>query len=258
MNKRTSNYVQTEFGGKSIVTEGFQWLLNLAKNDPKKKSALLAVPILSNLDYDITSVLGKILVKKLVAGNRITLNSILELSLLIERRPLYSWNGPILAIFPSKKLLDIIDRMSNVTDVLVIPWLLKNVQDWIDTWSAIPLGSTVSSKPLLNIDPILEVALESLTRRVNLSTGVTNQSDRDAAISLFRILYEDGIPFDPENVRKWLVTIGRWNPKDADEVQKIASGVIAGKQFRVKIFGWNNNILESWKERAKNKMGGGV
>lgn len=257
--RRSSLYIKSNGPNKSVIAKGFAWLLELGNNDVNKRSALLAVPVKSNLRGVISSVIGGAVVKRLEKGEKVTINSTVQVSLLTERETIYSWDGPILAIYPTKKLLDKIDGLPGATDVLVIPWTLKEVQYWIDTWSAIELGGAPQiniSKPFSN--PVVETALESLTHRVNLSTGITHPSDRSAAIELFKILRDAGIPYDPNEVRAWLVAQGGWNPKHADDVKKIAIDILARKRLKDGRGSWNEKILDIWKEDAKKKQNGGV
>ena len=51
----------------------------------------------------------------------------IELSLLFLRmRSSRLISGPVLAFYPNKAMLDMIDDMGSVSDVLVIPWLPVN------------------------------------------------------------------------------------------------------------------------------------
>lgn len=252
MKAQCSSIYLNESPNKSAIVKGFSWLIELGNNNVNKRSALLAVPVKSNLQGDIISVIGDTAEKRLRKGEMVTVKSTVQLSLLTERQTIYSWNGPILAIYPTKKLLDKIDGLKEVTDVLVIPWTLEEVQYWIDTWSAIELGTTpkaTTSKIISN--PIVEAALKSLTHRVNLSTGIIHPSDRSATIGLFRHLHNAGISYDPTEVRAWLLSQGGWNPKGADDVMKIAVDILTGKRLHGGHDSWGDNILEIWEDNAK-------
>jgi hypothetical protein len=256
--QRSSIYIHFQPGEyHQAITKGFAWLIELAKSDTGKSSALLAVPAQSTLRGDISSVIGDKAVTSLTRGHTVTLNNLVKVSLLTERIVLYSWNGPVLAIYPTKRLLDKVDSVTGVTDVLVIPLTIQEVQYWIDTWAATELGATpqvATRKPFSN--PIVETALEALTERVNLSTGILHPLDRAAAVDLFRILRDNGIPYDPEEIRAWLVSQGGWRPSDADDVKKIAEAILARKALRGQRRVWSDNILEILEQRAKKKQAG--
>jgi len=253
--ERSSMYIHFQPGEyQQAITKGITWLMQLAKSDANKRSALLAVPTLSNLRGDISSVIGDKAVTTFNKGQTVLLNNLLEVSLMTERKALYSWNGPILAIYPTKKLLDQIDSLPGVTDVLVIPWNIQEVEYWIDTWAATELGAApqvTTRKPFSN--PIVEAALEALTERVNLSTGILHPLDRAVAVDLFRILRDNGIPYDPGEIRVWLVSQGGWRPSDADDVKKLAEAILARKALKGQRRAWSDDILEIFEQRTKKK-----
>lgn len=255
MNEQRSSLYINEKLNEDAIKKGLSWLIELNNQDANKSSALLAVPQISNLKGEISAVLGDPTVKILTKSEKITFNSTVQISLLTERKDIYSWDGPILAIHPTKELLDKIDGLNGVTDVLVIPWTFDEVQYWIDAWSATELGAApkkIPSKIVLN--PLVEVALESLTIRVNLSTGITHPSDRSATIGLFRILNNAGISYNPDKIRAWLVSQQRWTPKGADDVKKVAADILSGKRLKGGTDSWTDNILETWKEYAEKKI----
>jgi hypothetical protein len=258
--QRSSLYIKTEGVNEQAIAKGLAWLVALGNNDVNKRSALLAVPLKANLQDAISSVMRETNVKRLGKGEKVTIsNSNVQISLLTERKTIYSWDGPILVIYPTKRLLDKIDGLTEVTDVLVIPWTLEEVQFWVDTWSAIELGANPqakTAKPFSN--PIVEAALENLTRRVNLSTGITHPRDRSLTIELFKILRDNEISYNPDEVRAWLVLHG-WNPEDADNVKQVAIDVLARKRLRSDGQSrWRKDILEIWKEGAKKKQSGDI
>lgn len=256
--ERSSIYIHFQPGEyHQTIIKGVAWLIQLAKSDASKSSALLAVPVHSTLRGDISSVIGDKAVTSFNKGNTVMLNNLVKVSLLTERTVQYSWNGPVLAIYPTKRLLDKIDSLTGVTDVLVIPWTIQEVQYWIDTWVATELSAApqvATKKPFSN--PIVEAALEVLTERVNLSTGSLHPLDRTAAVDLFRILRDNGIPYDPKEVRAWLVSQGGWRPSDADDVKKVAEAILARKALRGQRRAWSDNILEILEQRAKKRQAG--
>jgi hypothetical protein len=246
---RTSLYVKSEGPKSDAMKRGFGWLLGLAQNE-NKKSGLLAIPVLDNLQGVIAEVLGDNAVKSLRQGNSINLNSIVSVSIITERKDVFNHQGPVLAAYPNKKLLDKIDNMRGVSDVLVIPWSLQQVQYWIETWQAVELGATENSQTATTFsDPVVEEALKNLTSRVNLSTGIGHPMDKAATVDLFRKLKAAKITYDPSEVRGWLVRHG-WESDDADAVKDIAEKIQQGRSVRAAQGGWADDIVSIWRERA--------
>lgn len=64
-------------------------------------------------------------------------------------------------------------------------------------------------------------------------------------------MHNEGINFDPDAVRAWLVAEKHWDPDDADDVKEIAEGVQAGKRFQYESGRLSNDIVEQWKEQAE-------
>ncbi len=111
----------------------------------------------------------------------------------------------------------------------------------------------------LNLDPIVQVALKNLTESVNLS--MLHPLDRDRVIRSFRVFRHAGIPFDPDEVRAWLVRTGVWSPEYGDYVRKVAADIQAGKRLRGGRISKRNagDVLNRWKEQAERmaEQGGG-
>lgn len=252
--KRVAVYIKSQGPNPQAIKDGLRWLDSVC-TITNKCNGLLAFLGKEQSQRVMSEVLGEHEAKTLAKNGSIKLpNSAVELSLMTLRDKPYNWNGPVLVVYPSKELLDMIDSLFDVTHVLVIPWTLEEMQYWINTWGAYELGTqpTKSKKELVS-NPVVEEALISLTARVNVSTGISHPLDRASAIDLFRRLKATGEHFDPEEVRAWLVAEGNWKPKYADEVAEVARGVIEGKRFRETRSRWKEDIVEIWREEAKKK-----
>ena len=243
--KRSSYYIESHGPSSTAIGAGLAWL-----NQSGSKSTLVAVNGLAVLD-SLTPVTSDAFVKTLKKDKSARLNTNLVVSLLTEKETRYSWDGPLLALYPSPKLLDKIDGITGVTSVLVVPWLATEVEPWIKTWSALPLGSTQNVKaPSYDMDRVLISALRNLTERVNLSTGIGHPLDRSAAIWMFRILRNGGVKYDPAAVKAWLMSEGKWTPAGANAVQKVAADILAGKGLHAGQQAWAADILKQWKGEA--------
>ena len=63
-----------------------------------------------------------------------------------------------------------------------------------------------------------------LSKRINLSTGLGHASDFDAAISMFKLLREQGYDWSGDEVRDW-ARGGGWDPEDVAELGTVADVV---------------------------------
>jgi len=254
MQKRTSSYLEVNGNGLQDIVSGFAWLIKLAQTDLSKRSALLAIPLLKMLEVDIAPILGRQAVAGLASGNEYRIETLLTLTVMTERKPRReTWPGPILAVYPTRKLLDIIDGMSEVTDLLVVTRKVWAIQYWINTWRVAPLGASPLPPARQGVSRVLAAALKTLTLRCKTSTEPAGPFDRAAVVSLFETLRRRGFAFDPVEVRAWLVAEGGWKPVEADEVREIAAGVLAGKRFRIDRYEWSDHILEAWQAEARRE-----
>ncbi len=237
------------------IKKAFYWLLDTAVREGRER-AYLAAPTLHNLDGAISEALGEDLVKLLQRDKSITVTlegASLNLDLLTERIDSDSIHkGPALVFYPNARLLEKMDDHYGITDVLVVPWIMQDIQEWIETWNAQELGMEHRQvdEPAFS-DPVVEAALKSLTIRVNLSTGLGHPSDRDAAIWLFRNLKRENIRYNPIEIKGWLVRHG-WRTRHANKVKEVAEKIQNGKRLRTyhKSDVWVENIIEIWREDA--------
>jgi hypothetical protein len=82
------------------------------------------------------------------------------------------------------------------------------------------------------MDPRVMAQLECLMELINKSTGITNSFDYNHAVEMFEKFRAEAIPFDPEQIRVWLVTTGGLQPNDAKAVAAMASKFAGGKKVK--------------------------
>ena len=251
MNSRSSSYIQVKENGLQEIITGFAWLIKLAQGDSLKRSALLALPDLKTLEENVTLVLGNGAISGLEAGLEVNVDAILKLTLMTERNPRASWAGPALVIYPSRKLLEMIDRMSGITDILVVSSKIWSIQDWIETWRIAPLGFSPLPPARSAMSPILVAALKTLTPKGNEPAGIAHDASRAAAVSLFESLHHGGFVVNPKQIRKWLVAKGGWQGANADEIQEIAERVVAGKHLKAQRNTWSEGIFQIWRAEER-------
>lgn len=247
---RNSEFINSEGPNEEALEQGLVWLKELGDNYADKQNALLAVNTKSQLEGVFSSVVGEQVAKEVNNKNPVTLGDV-KIELMTQRIDPKDWNGgPILALYPDKDLLDKIDSLHGVTDILVIPWLRDEVEFWIQTWGASELnGNTSGDKPSFD-EPIVRQAVDTLDGLVNTSTGITHPLDRSKCVEIFEILYTERYDYDPMTVRAWLVTERGWDPGDADDVEEIAEGVQAGKNFQTERGGLADDIVDQWKQEV--------
>lgn len=255
MTKSRKLYISSNGPEAEPVKKGFFWLLETAVR-AGSDGAYLVTLSLGNLEGAISEALGEDLVKLLERDKSVTVvleGASVNLDLLTERIDSGSIHkGPALVIYPNAKMLERVDDHDEITDVLVVPWIMEDIQEWIETWNAQELGMEHKQvdEPAFS-DPVVEAALKSLTIRVNLSTGLGHPSDRDTAIWLFRNLKRENIRYNPIEIKGWLVRHG-WSARHANKVKEVAEKIQNGKRLRTyhEDDMWIENIVEIWREEA--------
>jgi len=259
---RESFFINSHGPDKPAIERGLKWLFNICMGKTCEGRGLVAVPQKSNISEGVVSeVLGEKVSKVLAKDDKVFMPigpPGFELHLMTKRKEVRNWEGPVLAIYPDEDLLNKLDAVNGVTEVLVIPWLKEEAEDWIETWSAKELDDTSradessrETKPAIS-NPVVEEALRSLTIVVNVSTGISHPYDRGRTIDMFEKLKEAGEPYDLKEVRNWLIRKG-WEPRHADDVVEIGKKVLEGKRPR-KERSWKADIVDDWRKSAKSKQ----
>ncbi len=143
----------------------------------------------------------------------------------------YSWNGPVLMVYPNAKMLNRVADIGDVTAEIVVPWIgNKDIVDWTAAWSPQRLGAAIASPTIEPPSPAVIAALRWLSSFVNTNNGLSTKTDRDETIQVFETL----LAYDKleiRSVKAWLMTEGRWPGEIADEACAIIQDLIAGKRL---------------------------
>ncbi|MHB8589795.1 MAG: hypothetical protein ACYDA0_13240 [Candidatus Dormibacteraceae bacterium] len=162
--------------------------------------------------------------------------------------------GAVLAVWADDKVLSRIDDDYQVTAVCAVLDSLTNAPLWLKARQPTEIGGSGSVlPPVVNLDPIARVALEQLTRHVNLGTGLTHPSDRGYAIETVRALHAGRKKLTPDDAHAWATQHG-WRPDGANELRDLVIGVAAGKRYQHR--GGTlpaSELLAMWEREAANE-----
>lgn len=251
---RPSFYVESEGARPAGVEQGLAWLLSTSITQ-KAAAAWIVAPVKDNLRGNLASHLTQGAEDALLKGNAVSFGPTrTQLQVVTERGLHYRGpGGPILAIYPTAKLLTRLDELPDVTTLAVVPWSRKEVSPWIMKWHAQEVqgkeaGTTSSSQ----LSSVVEAALHTLTHSVNLSTGLRHPNDRTKAIWIFRILRDGGEAIDFAALPSCLVQ-NNWRSSDADEVAQLARDIYSGKRHQAGRCPWRADILQTWRAEAQEK-----
>jgi hypothetical protein len=224
----------------------------------QNKEGVIAFPAKPSPHIDLVNIVGESFIKILNKDGKIYLKDIgSTIHLMTEKkRVMGSPKGPLCAMYPTKRLLDIIDDLYYPTEVIVISWLNHEIEEWVATWGAENILDSIS-KPSVDssIDnPILEAALNTIKICINTSTGISNPHDKATVIQVFKELKRHGIPYESTKIKGWMKTVGGVDSKGANDIAEIAQGILDGRHYqagRMKML--KSNIFQQWLEDVKKR-----
>jgi hypothetical protein len=159
----------------------------------------------------------------------------------------------VLAAWPDPQTLRTLDGLPNVNALCVVPWVEQDVAIWLSARQPTDLLGKAQQRPAPRLDPVIEVALEHLTNRVNLSTGITHPSDRDAAVLTFQALRKGRYSATEAELEAWALAHD-WTPDGARDLSQRGAKILAGGRAAVKYGGaLRADALKQWKAEAAKR-----
>ena len=98
------------------------------------------------------------------------------------------------------------------------------------------------------------MAIKSFAAFANRSTGISHASDKRCAIDVFEILKRNNEPYDPDEIKSWLILKADWKPKFADDVADVARKIQNGKTVRSieREPSFKPGIIETWRKDVED------
>jgi hypothetical protein len=162
--------------------------------------------------------------------------------------------GAVLVVWADDKVLGRIDDDYQVKAVCAVLDSLTHAPLWLKARQPTEIGgSDTALPPAVDLDPVARIALEHLTRSVNLSTGLIHPSDRSHALAVVETLHGGGRKLSPDDAHAWATQHG-WRSDGADDLRKLVAGVAAGKAFRQDgPYHSSSEMLAMWEGEAAKK-----
>lgn len=235
------------------IKRGLALLTKLCENLDSSTNAILLIPTKRNIQgTTLETALGTKISKALLKGESVRLPSGGNLRLETERTFRDTWTSDIIfGVYVTKKMFNQIDSAKNASAIIIVPFIMKDVVEWRRTWNPKVLGESQDTPEVLIKNPVVEEALKMLTHSVNLSTGLSHPSDKEAAVELFLILYKNKELYNPDSIRAWALRNG-WTPKGADQLRSVAQAILDRRPIRRNRYPhWRSDIIEVLREDAK-------
>jgi len=157
-------------------------------------------------------------------------------------------NAVVIAYYAEDQMLEWLDGISGLAGIVAVPDLAGNVDGWIERWNPeIPGKAATAPAPLIS-DPVVEKALMSLSRWINLANGVLNPRDENYADEVLRILRAKGHALDPGKIKSWAIR-NSWKPGAAAKLANLAQR-IGGLKTKPSLAKFHNvqARYESWSK----------
>ncbi len=227
---------------RNALSDGFNKVLELCISI-SHNVVILHLPTKNHI-RQLSILLGQTTIRELSKDNYSNWNNI-TFNLNTERLDISEGTEDIvLSLYPTSRMRDNLNNLRRARAIVIVPWIDKERDEWIRTWNPEIIGGAQENVGPIELDPRLERALVALTSMINLSTGLTYSSDRESAIQLLRILHQNRIQLNPNDMRIWDLQNG-WSSGGANQLRDFAQGILEGRRYRTSgISIWNDNYIQ--------------
>jgi hypothetical protein len=162
-------------------------------------------------------------------------------------------DGPILAVWPRDEVLAEIERWHRPSALCVVPWNLALIEKWRRARQPIDLLGQAEPAPKPTItDPVVAVAMESVSRFINTNNELAQQEDKAAAVDALQKLHRAGYPIDPVELEVWALADG-WGGRGAARLREFAEKIREGRSLRIQGFSWKSDAADLWRQEAERR-----
>lgn len=232
------------------VRDGIGWLASAARSAGTNRGAIF-VNTLGQVE-SLGRVIGDQAAKEFAKNKKLTASGV-TIDLLTERGlPMSYTSGPVLGVWVDSKDMDKVEKL-NPSAICAIPWSREDLAGWKADRNPTDLrtGQAGGSDQTIS-NPVVEAAMQSLTIRVNLSSGLGHPSDKAATVQMFRALKKAG-DYNPEEIRAYAVRHG-WRPDHARQLAEKGRAILDGKAIQGgKVAAWSPDAVKIWREDAAKK-----
>lgn len=222
--------------------------------DPTMRQICLLVATHRQLEgTKLGAVLGNSRCKQLRQGESVAFGSTsnLVLATLRSNRMLHQADA-VIAVYADDALLREAESAPRSRLIIAASWVDEQCEQWRRAWNPEIPGQEAQPAQVLVSNPVVRAALNTLTGRINLGSGLLHPSDNHAAKEMLVILHDAGEWESPANMEAWALRRG-WTPDGALALYTLAERVQSGSRFNLgRQSVWTANILSRWRERTTN------
>jgi hypothetical protein len=248
--KRTRYYFATEANDDAAYKEAIMLASRISNGNPEFSKIILLALTKDNVGW-LERIFGDAFTKKLFQGATVQGCSV---PLKIETRKTYRGNHSSQDIvitmgMDSDDVMKLEDQFG-VGVIIAIPWLKEGLSRWIDTWGPIEARSNSKASTYPELACIVKTAFASLSKSINLSTGIHNPFDEELAKTYIRVLHKY-VGLNGEQVVGYLVRELHWQTTHAEEVKGLIDKLNSGKTFKGGEKTGLQNYYNRWKAQCE-------
>ncbi len=156
----------------------------------------------------------------------------------------------IIVAYAEDRILDFADGIDHPAGIIAIPDLAGSANSWKERWNPLVHGEKRGEAVAIVEDKVTVSALKTLSKVINLSTGLSHPQDKKMADEILRILRAKGHAIEPEKFRSWAIRNG-WKPDSAQQLADVAMKIakLKNKPSLAKIHDPHARY-ERWKEKS--------
>lgn len=165
--------------------------------------------------------------------------------------------GPVLAPWPSERVLGALsDQLaSQITKICVIEWSEHGYRrSWLEANHAVNLftGEVLEAGTSSLLDPVVRVAMEELSRRVNHNNALISGYEKSLAVRYLQALHRAGYQLVPDDLCAWALASG-FTEAEVRNLRDYSSRVKAGRTFRLpETAGPGSGAIAEWERAARS------
>lgn len=252
----TKYYVEIEHDGfdKKTYAQAIVFANKLAKQDSSVKRIVCFIHTKSNIGY-FEPFFDPSTIDRLLKGN-VRVEGF-EVPLTIETKITYdkckysSENRDVVIAFGMDlKDLEVLDDYDCVKYIIAIPWIRSKTIPWVERWNAVEITGKKRGVEATEVSAIVKVAMEELSSCINMSTGISHQSDNERAKTYIRALHKYESDLNSEAVVSYLVASLGWTSAHANDLGRLINTLNEGRTFR----GGEKTGLQIHYKRWKDKL----
>lgn len=145
-----------------------------------------------------------------------------------------SGTGPVLMAWPDMNDIGELTRFASdrIRALCVINWNDRQLRPWVSAVQPELLGDTTPwEQRTPPLDPIVELAMESVTRSINHSNTISAGYEKDDVVSTLLALHDAGLRLDPDALQGWALAHG-WTGDNPKRLAAYATDINNGKRPR--------------------------